>query len=78
VSCGGSEHGDPDLGRAAALGLAGFASEPPGVFEHAERAFDLAALLVAAVLFPDALCGRWSRRPAMTGANGLVVAFSGA
>jgi hypothetical protein len=30
-----------------------------------------------AVLFPDPLCGRRRRRPAMTGANGLVVAFSG-
>jgi hypothetical protein len=32
---------------------------------------------VAAVLFPDPLCGRRRRRPAMTGANGQVVAFSG-
>jgi transposase InsO family protein len=30
-----------------------------------------------AVLFPDPLCGRRRRRPAMTGANGQVVAFSG-
>jgi hypothetical protein len=29
-----------------------------------------------AVLFPDALCGRRSRRSTMTGANGSVVAFS--
>jgi hypothetical protein len=33
---------------------------------------------VAAVLFPDALCGRRPRMPALMGANGLVVAFSGA
>ena len=33
---------------------------------------------VAAVLFPDALCGRRWRRSTMTGANGQVVAFSGA
>ena len=32
---------------------------------------------VAAVLFPGSLCGRRSRRPALTGANGPVVAFSG-
>jgi hypothetical protein len=32
---------------------------------------------VAAVLFPDPLCGRRRRRPALTGANGQVVAFSG-
>jgi len=32
---------------------------------------------VAAVLFPDPLCGRRRRRPTMTGANGQVVAFSG-
>ena len=32
---------------------------------------------VAAVLFPDSLCGRWWRRPAMTAGNGPVVAFSG-
>jgi hypothetical protein len=32
---------------------------------------------VAAVLFPDALCGRRPRMPALMGANGLVVAFSG-
>jgi hypothetical protein len=30
-----------------------------------------------AVLFPDSLCGRRRRRPAMTGASGQVVAFSG-
>jgi putative transposase len=30
-----------------------------------------------AVLFPDALCGRRPRMPALMGANGLVVAFSG-
>jgi hypothetical protein len=30
------------------------------------------------VLFPDALCGRWSQRPALTGANGPVSPFSGA
>jgi hypothetical protein len=48
-----------------------------GLLESAERAFDLAALLVAAVLFPDPLCGRRRRRPTMTGANGQVVAFSG-
>jgi hypothetical protein len=33
---------------------------------------------VAAVLFPDPLCGRRRRRPALTGANGQMVAFSGA
>jgi len=33
---------------------------------------------VAAVLFPDPLCARRSRRSAMTGANGRVAAFSGA
>jgi hypothetical protein len=68
---------DPDLGVSAAFGLAGLAAQPAGVFEHREGAVDLAAFLVAAILFPDALCGRWSRRPALTGANGLVVAFSG-
>jgi transposase InsO family protein len=31
-----------------------------------------------AVLFPDSLCGWRRRRPTMTGANGQVVAFSGA
>jgi putative transposase len=30
-----------------------------------------------AVLFPEALCGRRPRMPALMGANGLVVAFSG-
>jgi putative transposase len=30
-----------------------------------------------AVLFPDSLCGRRWRRPAMTGANGSVLAFLG-
>jgi hypothetical protein len=59
------------------FGLPGLASEPPGVFEHTERAFDLAAFLVAAVLFPDPLCGRRRRGPMMTGANGQVVAFLG-
>jgi hypothetical protein len=73
----GGEHGDPDLGGAAALGVAGFPAQPPGVLEHAERALDLASFLVAAVLFPDPLCGRRRRRPTMTGANGQVVAFSG-
>ena len=53
VSGGGGEHGDPDLGGAAALGLAGFAAQPPGVLEHAERALDLAALLVAAEQLGD-------------------------
>jgi len=52
------QHGDPDLGGAAALWLAALAPQPSGVFEHAERAFDLAAFLVAAVLFPGPLCGR--------------------
>jgi len=32
---------------------------------------------VAAVLFPDPLCARRSRKPTMTGANGSVAAFSG-
>jgi hypothetical protein len=32
---------------------------------------------VAAVLFPDPLCGWWWRRRVMTGAHGRVVAFSG-
>jgi hypothetical protein len=53
VSGGGGEHGDPDLGGSAALGLAGFSSQPSGVFEHAERAFDLAALLAAAEQLGD-------------------------
>jgi hypothetical protein len=61
----------------AALGLLGFAANPSGVFEHAKGALDLAAFLVAAVLFPEALCGRRSRRPALTGANGPVVPFLG-
>jgi hypothetical protein len=61
----------------AALLLSGLAAEPSGVFEDGERAFDFAALLVAAVLFPDPLCGRGGRRPVMTGADGSVAAFSG-
>jgi hypothetical protein len=32
---------------------------------------------VAAVLFPDPLCGRRWRRPVMTGAHGWVVVLSG-
>jgi hypothetical protein len=32
---------------------------------------------VAAVLFPDSLCGRRRWRPMMTGVNGQVEAFSG-
>jgi len=48
VSDGGGEHRDPDLCGSAALCVAGFASQPSGVFEHAEGAFDLKALLVAA------------------------------
>ena len=36
-----------------------------------------AARRKTAVLFPDPLCGRWRRGPAMTGANGPVAAFSG-
>ena len=37
-----------------------------------------AARRKTAVLFPDRLCVRGRRGPAMTGANGPVVAFSGA
>jgi hypothetical protein len=61
----------------AAFGLAGFAAQPAGFFEDAERAVDLATFLVAAVLFPNQLCGRRRRGPTMTGANGPVAAFSG-
>ncbi|MGO9884408.1 MAG: hypothetical protein ACLPV4_15500 [Solirubrobacteraceae bacterium] len=43
---------------AAAFGLAGLAPQPAGVLEHGQGAVDLAALLVAAVLFPDPLCAR--------------------
>jgi hypothetical protein len=77
ASRGVGEDRDPQLGGSAALGLAGLAAQPSGIFEHAECAFDLAAFLVAAVLFPDSLCGRRRRRPTMTGANGQVEAFSG-
>jgi hypothetical protein len=59
------------------LRLARFAAQSAGLFQHAEGAFDLAAFLVAAVLFPEALCGRQGRGPAMTGASGPVAAFSG-
>jgi hypothetical protein len=76
-SGGGGQHGDPHLCGSAAVCLAGFAAQSSGVFENAERALDLAPFLVAAVLFPDPLCGRRRRRPTMTGANGQVVAFSG-
>jgi hypothetical protein len=69
--------GTPDLGRAPALGLVGFAAQPTSVFEDAEGAVDFAAFLVAAVLFQDLFCGWLRRRPTMTGANGQVVAFSG-
>jgi hypothetical protein len=48
VSGGGGEHGDPHLGGAAVLGLAGFPAQPSGFLEHTERALDLAALFVAA------------------------------
>jgi hypothetical protein len=71
------EDRDPQLGGTAAVGLARLTPQPSGVFEHAERTFDLAAFLVAAVLFPDPLCGWRRRRPTMTGAKGPVVAFSG-
>jgi len=50
--------GDPDLGVPFAFGMAGFAAEPSGVFEYGGRAVDLAAFLVAAVLFPNQLCAR--------------------
>lgn len=36
---------DPDLGVQAAFGLTGLAAQAAGVFEHGERAVDLAALL---------------------------------
>jgi hypothetical protein len=49
---------DPDLGVPDAFGLADLTAQAAGVFEHAQRAVDLAALLVAAVLFPDPLCAR--------------------
>jgi hypothetical protein len=68
---------DPHLGVPAAHGLAGLAPQPAGVLEHGQGAVNLASFLVAAVLFPDPLCGRRRRRPTMTGANGQVVAFSG-
>ncbi len=38
---------DPDLGVPAAIELTSLAAQPDGVFEHGERAFDLAAFLVA-------------------------------
>lgn len=71
------EDRDPDFGRPPSLGLAGFTAQSPGFLEHAEGAFDLAAFLVAAVLFPDPLCARWRQGPTMSGASGPVAAFSG-
>jgi hypothetical protein len=77
VGSGGLEERDPDLGGATVAVVAVVALKAAGVDECGKGAIDLAGFLVAAVLFPDPLCGRRRRRPTMTGANGQVVAFSG-
>jgi hypothetical protein len=50
--------GDPDLGGAAVAVVAFVALQAAGIDECGECAVDLAGFLVAAVLFPDALCGQ--------------------
>jgi len=68
---------DPDLGRASSAIRQAATLKATDLLECRQGAVDLAAFLVAAVLFPDSLCGRRWRRPAMTGANGSVLAFLG-